>query len=66
VVITQGVLWKQNFALLDLTTGQQRPLTNLGRQIVTRSFDVSPDGKQIVFDRYRQNSDLVLIDLPPR
>jgi Tol biopolymer transport system component len=66
VVITQGVLWKQNFALLDLATGQQRPLTNLGRQIVTRSFDVSPDGKQIVFDRYRQNSDIVLIDTPPR
>jgi hypothetical protein len=31
-----------------------------------QSFDVSPDGKQIVFDRYRQNSDVVLIDLPPR
>ena len=31
-----------------------------------KSFDVSPDGKQILFDRYRQNSDVVLIDLPPR
>ena len=66
LVVTQGVLWLQNFSLLDLATGQQRPLTNLGRQIVMRSFDVSPDGKQIVFDRYRQNSDLVLIDLPQR
>jgi serine/threonine protein kinase/Tol biopolymer transport system component len=66
LVVTQGVLWLQNFSLLDLATGKQRPLTNLGRQIVMRSFDVSPDGKQIVFDRYRQNSDLVLIDLPPR
>ena len=28
------------------------------------SFDVSPDGRQIVFDRSRNNSDLVLIDLP--
>jgi hypothetical protein len=25
---------------------------------------ISPDGKQIVFDRLRQNSDIVLIDLP--
>jgi Tol biopolymer transport system component len=66
LVVSQGVLWLQNFSLLDLATGQQRPLTNLGRQIVMRSFDVSPDGKQIVFDRYRQNSDLVLIDLLQR
>jgi Tol biopolymer transport system component len=27
-------------------------------------FDVSPDGKQIVFDRARNASDIVLIDLP--
>jgi TolB protein len=62
LVVTQGVLWQQNFSLLDLATGQQRQLTNLSKQIVMRSFDVSPDGKEIVFDRYRQNSDIVLID----
>lgn len=65
LVVTQGVLWLQNFWLLDLATGQQRQLTNLGRQSVMRSFDVSPDGKQILFDRYRQNSDIVLIDRLP-
>jgi hypothetical protein len=31
-----------------------------------KSFDVSPDGKQILFDRYRASSDLVLIDRSPR
>ncbi|MDL2716846.1 MAG: protein kinase [Acidobacteriota bacterium] len=62
LVVTQGVLWLQNFSLLDLATGQQRQLTNLSKQIVMRSFDVSPDGKEIVFDRYRQSSDIVLID----
>jgi hypothetical protein len=30
-----------------------------------RSFDISPDGKQIVFDRVHENADLVLIDLKP-
>jgi Tol biopolymer transport system component len=64
LVVSQGVLWLQNFSLLDLATGRQRPLTKLSRQVLTRSFDVSPDGKQILFDRYRQNSDIVLIDLP--
>jgi Tol biopolymer transport system component len=62
LVVSKGVLWMQNFFLLDLTNGQQRQLTNLSRQILTRSFDVSPDGKQILIDRYRQNSDIVLID----
>jgi hypothetical protein len=28
------------------------------------TFDITPDGRQIVFDRLQQNSDIVLIDLP--
>jgi hypothetical protein len=27
-------------------------------------FDVSPDGKRVVFERVRENSDVVLIELP--
>jgi hypothetical protein len=27
-----------------------------------RTFDVTPDGKRIVFDRLRDNSDIVVID----
>jgi Tol biopolymer transport system component len=65
IVVMQGVMWKQNFELLDLTTGARRKLTNLGPEYNMRSFDVSPDGKRILFDRYRDNSDIVLIDLPP-
>jgi hypothetical protein len=29
-----------------------------------RAFDIAPDGKQIVFDRLRDNADVALIDLP--
>jgi hypothetical protein len=29
-----------------------------------RTFDVTPDSKQIVFDRMQDDSDIVLIDLP--
>jgi hypothetical protein len=39
-------------------------LTNLRPGLGMKSFDVSPDGKKILFDRYRENSDVVLIDLP--
>ena len=31
-----------------------------------RTFDITLDGKAIVFDRMKTNSDIVLIDLPPR
>jgi Tol biopolymer transport system component len=55
-----------NFWLLDLVTGSLRRLTDLRPGFDMKSFDVSPDGKQILFDRFRENSDVVLIDLPPR
>ena len=57
---------QQDFWLLDLATGRLRRLTNLRPGFAMKSFDVSPDGKQILFDRFRENSDVVLIDLPPR
>jgi Tol biopolymer transport system component len=50
-----------NFYRVDLKTGQQRQLTDFGSSSQIRSFDVMPDGK-IIFDRYRQNSDLALIE----
>ena len=53
-----------DFALLDLTTMKTRPLTHLNDRAAMRTFDITPDGKQIVFDRLRENSDIVLIDLP--
>jgi len=54
-----------DFWMLDLATGSSRQLTKLGNQGTLRTFDVTPDGKHIVFDRSKQNSDIVLIDLPP-
>jgi serine/threonine protein kinase len=62
LALIQGHLRHQDFWLLDLATGQLRRLTNLCPGFDTRSFDVSPDGKQILFDRYRENADVVLID----
>ena len=53
-----------DFWLLDLATGNQRQLTRLSNQGRLQTFDITPDGKQIVFDRSRENSDIVLIDLP--
>ena len=53
-----------DFWLLDFATKKSRPLTRLSNQGALRTFDITPDGKYIVFDRSRQNSDIVLIELP--
>ena len=53
-----------NFWLLDLATKTTRQLTRFRSQGDLRTFDITPDGKHIVFDRSRENSDIVLIDLP--
>ena len=57
-----------DFWRLDLTTGTNAPLTQFANKGTLRSFDISPDGSHIVFDRLRQNSDIVVIELrrPPR
>jgi Tol biopolymer transport system component len=54
----------RDFWLLDLTTKKTRPLSHLSDHGVVSAFDITPDGKEIVFDRLRNNSDIVLIDLP--
>jgi Tol biopolymer transport system component len=63
VVYMQGV-YRQDFWLLDLRTKKTRQLTRLSNTGALRTFDVTPDGKRIVFDRSRENSDIVLIDRP--
>ena len=35
-------------------------MTDFKAGFVIQNFDVSPDGKQIVFDRLRDNSDIVV------
>jgi Tol biopolymer transport system component len=63
LVYAQGPFPAQDFWLLDLATKKSRQLSRLHNSGATQSFDVTADGKQIVFDRVRQNSDIVLIDL---
>ncbi len=53
----------QDFWLLSLTNMETRRLSELADRATMRTFDITPDGKQIVFDRERQNSAVVLIDL---
>ena len=53
----------QDFWLLDLRTMRSRRLTRLSSSAVMRTFDITPDGRRIVFDRQIADSDILLIDL---
>jgi WD40 repeat protein len=53
-----------DFWLLDFATKKSRPLTRLDNHGRLGTFDITPDGTHIVFDRSRQNSNIVLIDRP--
>jgi Tol biopolymer transport system component len=64
LVVKQGGFRRQNFYAFDLATGQQRQLTTLRPGESLLRFDVSPDGKRIVFERVNENSDIVLLELP--
>ena len=55
-----------DFALLDLKTMKSRPLTSLEDRGALTTFDVTPDGQFIVFDRSRENSNVVLFELPAK
>lgn len=63
LVVLQGEFRAQDFWMLDLNTGASRRLTSLKPGYSIRGFDISPDGKEILFDRVQENSDIVLIDL---
>jgi len=63
LIYMQGLLASQDFWLLDLASMKSRPLTRLQNRAAMRTFDVTTDGKQIVFDRLRENSQVVMIDL---
>ena len=66
LIYMQGLLGSQDFWLLDLATMKSRLLTRLQNRATMRTFDITRDGKQIVFDRLRENSSVVLIDLPKK
>jgi serine/threonine protein kinase/Tol biopolymer transport system component len=63
LIALRGNLAAQNFFWVDLESGQQRQLTDFKPGFAIQNFDVSPDGAQIVFDRLRNNSDIVLMNL---
>jgi Tol biopolymer transport system component len=63
LVFMKGDLSHKDLWSIDLETGREQPLTSLGSGFVMGDFDISRDGGAIVFDRTREESDIVLFDL---
>jgi Tol biopolymer transport system component len=66
LVFLRGDLRRQELWRVDLETGAERPLADLGADFDVRDFDVSRDGTEVVLEREQDRSDVVFLDLPGR
>ena len=63
-VLLRGEIQHKNLWLINLEDGTERQLTNFSLDFDIRDFDISPDGREVVFERVQERSDVVLLDLP--
>ncbi len=66
LVVMKGDLSHKDLWSIDLNTGREQQITSLEAGPVMDDFDISRDGGAIVFDRTREESDIVLFDLERR
>ena len=64
LVTLKGDMSYKELWVRDLKTGRERQLTALGRGFTIGDFDISADGRELLFDRSRDESDIVLIERP--
>ncbi|HET9156214.1 MAG TPA: DNA-binding protein, partial [Myxococcaceae bacterium] len=64
LLVLRGEIGHKNLFRIDLETGTEAPVLELPADVDVRDFDLSPDGRQLVLEQVKDNSDLVLIELP--
>jgi len=62
LVVLKGNLSHKEFWTVDLRDGRERQLSAFGPGPMIRDFDVADDGGEILFDRVRVESDIVLME----
>jgi dipeptidyl aminopeptidase/acylaminoacyl peptidase len=66
LLVLRGEIGHKNLVRVNLESGAEAPLLELPPEIDVCDFDLSPDGRELVLEQVKDNSDLVLIDLPRR
>ena len=66
LLMMRGDIRHKDLWVVDLATDKERQLTHLPADFNIRDFDVSADGREILFERVQDHSDIVLIDLERR
>jgi hypothetical protein len=66
LVVLKGEAPHRDFWAIDLRSGTERLLTDLESEGIIGDFDISLDGRELVFDSLREESDIVRIDLTAR
>lgn len=64
LLFLRGNIQHKDLWLIDLETGAERLLITLPPGFDISDFDVSYDGREVVFERMQENSNVVLLDLP--
>jgi Tol biopolymer transport system component len=64
LLFLRGNIQHKDLWLIDLETGAERQLITLPAGFDISDFDVSYDGREVVFERMQENSNVVLLDLP--
>jgi len=66
LLVLRGEIGHKDLFRVDLESGAEEPMLQLPAEVDVRDFDLSPDGSQLVLEQVKDNSDLVLIELPGR
>ena len=62
ILLLRGDAGHKNFWLVDLRTGAERQVTELAPDIAIGDFDLSRDGRAVLFDRTQESSRIALIE----
>lgn len=62
LVLLQGEIEHKDLWCMDLRTGARRQLTRLPADFGIQDFDLSPDGSEVVLERFQERSDVVLLE----
>jgi serine/threonine protein kinase len=66
LIVMKGNISRKDFWSIDLRSGHERQMTSLRQGSTIGDFDISADGREIFFDRSREESDIVLFHLRER